>query len=301
MRAKITYFVTGRRPGRLLRPGRQPRRDADPAGHRVTVTFGVAVLVLPVIGIWFLWQNTRSPAGPNGSPRELEAEGGLPSTSWSARPAAGSTATRPTRSSPSARPRRRTPPDDWRCWFRLAVAYHDARDTPRARKAMQHAIALHDGGGRAGRRSDTRRGRSALSGPVRPLTRCPAQRAPRTRRPRPRPCPRPGRTPRRAPRKSALWSVEQRSARLRRAGPRVRGPAPAPAPCAAARATAPAAGPSAPRRSRSRAPCRAEEAHPAHPVRAHPGAHAQQPQGAHDDDQRDAEHDRGPDVPRRRR
>jgi len=36
-------------------------------------------------------------------------------------------------------------PDDWRSWFRLAVAYHDARDTPRARKAMQRAIALHDG------------------------------------------------------------------------------------------------------------------------------------------------------------
>lgn len=35
-------------------------------------------------------------------------------------------------------------PGDWRCWFRLAVAYHDARDTPRARKAMQRAIALHD-------------------------------------------------------------------------------------------------------------------------------------------------------------
>ena len=36
-------------------------------------------------------------------------------------------------------------PDDWRNWFRLAVAYFDARDTPRARKAMQRAIALHDG------------------------------------------------------------------------------------------------------------------------------------------------------------
>ena len=32
-------------------------------------------------------------------------------------------------------------PGDWRSWFRLAVAYHDARDTPRARKAMQRAIA----------------------------------------------------------------------------------------------------------------------------------------------------------------
>ena len=27
----------------------------------------------------------------------------------------------------------------------LAIAYHDARDTPRARKAMQRAIALREG------------------------------------------------------------------------------------------------------------------------------------------------------------
>ncbi len=34
-------------------------------------------------------------------------------------------------------------PGDWRVWFRLAVAYADAGDTPRARKTMQHAIKLH--------------------------------------------------------------------------------------------------------------------------------------------------------------
>ncbi|GAI68365.1 unnamed protein product, partial [marine sediment metagenome] len=41
-------------------------------------------------------------------------------------------------------------PDDWRNWFRLAVAYFDARDTPRARKAMQRAIRLHDAEAAAG-------------------------------------------------------------------------------------------------------------------------------------------------------
>lgn len=42
-------------------------------------------------------------------------------------------------------------PDDWRSWFRLAVAYHDARDVPRARKAMQRAISLHATNGTDGR------------------------------------------------------------------------------------------------------------------------------------------------------
>jgi len=34
-------------------------------------------------------------------------------------------------------------PDDWRGWYRLALAYGDARDTARGRRAMRRAIALH--------------------------------------------------------------------------------------------------------------------------------------------------------------
>jgi hypothetical protein len=33
-------------------------------------------------------------------------------------------------------------PGDWRAWYRLAVAYGDARDTARGRRAMRKAIAL---------------------------------------------------------------------------------------------------------------------------------------------------------------
>jgi hypothetical protein len=33
-------------------------------------------------------------------------------------------------------------PDDWRAWYRLAVAYGNARDTARGRRAMRKAIAL---------------------------------------------------------------------------------------------------------------------------------------------------------------
>lgn len=34
-------------------------------------------------------------------------------------------------------------PDDWRGWYRLALAYGDARDTARGRRAMRRAIVLH--------------------------------------------------------------------------------------------------------------------------------------------------------------
>ncbi|MGW5276727.1 hypothetical protein ACWEQP_30095 [Streptomyces sp. NPDC004044] len=143
MRAKITYLVTaavlvfyfalvGSRGLLLIKHG-----------TLLTVTFGVAVLILPVIGIWFLWKNTQFVRRANALAAELDAEGGLPVDELVRTPAG-----RIDRDSADAvfaqrREETEDSPDDWRCWFRLAVAYQDARDTPRARKAMQRAIALH--------------------------------------------------------------------------------------------------------------------------------------------------------------
>jgi cytochrome c-type biogenesis protein CcmH/NrfG len=36
-------------------------------------------------------------------------------------------------------------PDDWRAWYELGLAYGDARDTARGRRAMRRAIALRTG------------------------------------------------------------------------------------------------------------------------------------------------------------
>ncbi|MCX4957723.1 tetratricopeptide repeat protein [Streptomyces virginiae] len=144
MRAKITYFITaavlvvyfvlvGSRGLMLIEHGTW-----------LTVTFGVAVLILPVIGVWFLWQNTRFVTRANHLATELEAEGGLPVDELE-RDKYGRIL-RDSADEVFARRKTETEdaPGDWRSWFRLAVAYHDARDTPRARKAMQRAIALHD-------------------------------------------------------------------------------------------------------------------------------------------------------------
>ncbi|GKQ39765.1 hypothetical protein [Streptomyces sp. A012304] len=113
------------------------------SGTVLTVTFGVAVLILPVIGVWFLWKNTQFVRRANALAAELEAEGGLPVDELKRTPSG-----RIDRDSADAvfalrKAETEEAPDDWRSWFRLAVAYHDARDTPRARKAMQRAIALH--------------------------------------------------------------------------------------------------------------------------------------------------------------
>lgn len=112
-----------------------------------TVTFGIAALVLPLLGGWFLWHSTRFARDAGRLARELDAEGGLPVDELRRTPSgridrASADAVFAERQTETERR-----PTDWRCWFRLAVAYHDARDTSRARKAMQHAINLHAGNG----------------------------------------------------------------------------------------------------------------------------------------------------------
>ncbi|MFF6916674.1 hypothetical protein [Streptomyces sp. NPDC012466] len=145
MRAKLTYALTaavlvvyfvlvGSRGVLLIE-----------AGTALTVTFGVAVLILPVIGLWFLWKNTQFARKAGQLAAELDAEGGLPVDELRRTPSGRIDRDSADEVFAKRKAETEDAPDDWRTWFRLAVAYHDARDTPRARKAMQRAIALHDG------------------------------------------------------------------------------------------------------------------------------------------------------------
>ncbi|MFE5488116.1 hypothetical protein [Streptomyces sp. NPDC056527] len=114
-------------------------------GEPAAMGMGAVAFLLPCVGGWFLWKNTAFARNAQRLARELEAEGGLPVDEL--KRTAGGRIDRDSADEVFARRRAETEdsPDDWRCWFRLAVAYHDARDTPRARKAMQRAIALHEG------------------------------------------------------------------------------------------------------------------------------------------------------------
>ncbi|MFE5620272.1 hypothetical protein [Streptomyces sp. NPDC056463] len=114
-------------------------------GEPLAMGMGAIAFLLPCVGGWFLWKNTAFARNAQRLANELEAEGGLPVDEL--RRTAGGRIDRESADEVFAKRRAETEdaPDDWRCWFRLAVAYHDARDTPRARKAMQRAIALHAG------------------------------------------------------------------------------------------------------------------------------------------------------------
>ncbi|MFF4173967.1 hypothetical protein [Streptomyces sp. NPDC001744] len=114
-------------------------------GEPAAMGMGAVAFLLPLVGGWFLWKNTRFARRANRLAAELEAEGGLPVDEL--RRTAGGRIDRDSADEVFARRKAEAEesPEDWRCWFRLAVAYHDARDTPRARQAMQRAIALHEG------------------------------------------------------------------------------------------------------------------------------------------------------------
>ncbi len=115
------------------------------SGKPFGIGIGVCAEVLVALGCWFLWKTFRFGRRSAQLARQLEAEGGLPVDELQR--SVGGRIDKASADQVFARRKAEAEaaPDDWRSWFRLAVAYADASDTPRARKTMQHAIKLHDG------------------------------------------------------------------------------------------------------------------------------------------------------------
>lgn len=113
-------------------------------GDPVQVGVGVGCLLLVGVGVVLVIGEVRLGAASARLARRLEAESGLPYD------APGVTRL------PSGRLDKdvadevfvarkaevEAAPDDWRCWWRLAAAYGDARDPRRGRQAMRRAVSL---------------------------------------------------------------------------------------------------------------------------------------------------------------
>lgn len=114
--------------------------------HRWTLKlFGVAVLVLPLIGAWVAAAEVRFGFATQRLGARLDEEGSPPEPDLPR-----STGGRVDRVAADALfEQRRTEveagPGDWRAWYRLAVAYDLAGDRRRARSAMRTAIGLAHG------------------------------------------------------------------------------------------------------------------------------------------------------------
>ncbi|NUR08850.1 MAG: hypothetical protein HOQ45_17830 [Nocardioidaceae bacterium] len=112
-------------------------------GTAVGVALGLALLVLPVVGLLLVYREVEFGRRTARLADALESEGGLPPDDLPRRPSG-----RVDRAAADAlfeRMRREAElrPDDWQAWYRLALAYDAAGDRTRARAAARHAIALH--------------------------------------------------------------------------------------------------------------------------------------------------------------
>jgi cytochrome c-type biogenesis protein CcmH/NrfG len=113
------------------------------SGVLVGQLLGVALLVMPVLGLFLVWREIEFGRRTAVLARTLDAEGGLPVDDVPRRPSG-----RPDRRAAHdlferMRAQAEASPEDWRTWFRLALAYDAAGDRTRARAAARHAIALH--------------------------------------------------------------------------------------------------------------------------------------------------------------
>ena len=113
------------------------------AGGAVPILLGVAILALPVIGLWALAREWQFGQATQRLGHELAERGELPVDDLPRRPSG-----RPERAAADARfaevrARVEEDPESWERWFELATAYDAAGDRKRARQAMRRAIGLH--------------------------------------------------------------------------------------------------------------------------------------------------------------
>jgi cytochrome c-type biogenesis protein CcmH/NrfG len=114
------------------------------SGRAAAVGLGLALLVMPVIGLWAMIATLRAGFAHQRLARLVAADGMELDTSALPRRPSG----RIERDAADAlfatvRTEVEADPDDWRRWYRLARAYDYAGDRRRAREAMKTALALH--------------------------------------------------------------------------------------------------------------------------------------------------------------
>jgi cytochrome c-type biogenesis protein CcmH/NrfG len=112
------------------------------SGSVVGVLLGLALLVLPLLGLLLVWREIQFGRESAELAAVLEAEGGLPVDDLPRRPSGRVDRAAAEGFFTQMREQTEAAPDDWRNWYRLALAYDAAGDRTRARAATRHAIAL---------------------------------------------------------------------------------------------------------------------------------------------------------------
>jgi cytochrome c-type biogenesis protein CcmH/NrfG len=113
------------------------------SGRAVAVVLGVALLILPAIGLWAMIATLRAGFAHQKLARLAAADGmELDVSALPRRPSGRIDRDAADALFDTVRAELDTDPHDWRRWYRLARAYDYAGDRGRAREAMKKAVEL---------------------------------------------------------------------------------------------------------------------------------------------------------------
>lgn len=111
------------------------------SGGPLPIAIGIALIVLPLIGVWALVRELSFGWHANRLFDELQRQGQLPEETVDTRPSG-----RPDRAQaeavfPRYRAEAEEAPDSWQSWMRLGIVYEACGDRKRARAAIREAIS----------------------------------------------------------------------------------------------------------------------------------------------------------------
>lgn len=108
----------------------------------IAVAMGVALLVLPLIGIWALVRELMFGLRSTALIDQLDAEDALPDDLGEATPSGKANRVAADAAFERYKAEAEAEPSNWRCWARLGIVYDACGDRSRARAAMREAIRL---------------------------------------------------------------------------------------------------------------------------------------------------------------
>ncbi|GAB2821305.1 hypothetical protein GCM10027022_09430 [Alpinimonas psychrophila] len=112
------------------------------SGNGVVIAMGIALLVLPLIGVWALIRELSFGIRSGRLIKRLQAENGLPEDTLAHRPSGRTIRESADEEFPLYAAEVEATPESWRAWMRLGLAYDASGDRRRARSAVRTAIAF---------------------------------------------------------------------------------------------------------------------------------------------------------------
>ncbi|MCT2088274.1 hypothetical protein M3D92_03025 [Micrococcus terreus] len=115
------------------------------APQPVAKALGVAVLMVVAVGLWTLYREIRFGISMERMGRTLESEGALPADDLPRSPGGRVDRAAADAQFETYRTEAEAAPQDWRSWYRLALAYDASGDRTRARGTMRRAAGMFHG------------------------------------------------------------------------------------------------------------------------------------------------------------